>query len=666
MNSIDLMKPTSEEMSISKEWSSRFLSSDLSNLAFSFYYGGELSTDLIRNWQTNQLSTTVDDLREKHSLIISEPENGLEIQFILTEYANYPAFEWVVYFENKGNYKTPIISDIQSANLTLFTGKNSPCILHHAEGSRARITDFQPKKDILVPGEEKKFAPYGGRSSDGVLPFFNLEKPNRTGIITGVGWTGQWQASFNCQNSGNINFSAGMEVTKLTLFPGQKIRTPAILLLFYNGNRMRGQNHLRRLLRTHFTPSFNHQTVSSPISASPHAKVAFESTSSTNMIEGIKLISGANLPVDTWWVDAGWYLCQDSKAGQHNWARWVGNWTPDPNRYPNGVKPVADAAHQYGLNFLLWFEPERVMIDSQTYKDHNDWLLYTEKFPPDQQYQANDGFHLLNLANSSTLEWLKLKISSIINEVGIDIYRHDFNMYPLNYWRHNDTADQQGITEICYIMGLYSFFDHLLESHETLIIDNCASGGRRIDFEMLRRSLLLWRSDLCWDPVAQQSATYGLSFWLPLHGVGSISLDPYHFRSGMGSNFTLALDYYDDPSIWNSATQLLAEYTEVKDIFSGDFYPLTDYSTSQKSWIAWQFDRPDLGVGVIQAFRRQENNSNLRKFTLQGLQSDIQYKVFNFDTGLQLKACGYVLMEDGLELNIDNCPGSVTIKYSVS
>ena len=68
------MKPTSEEMSISKEWSSRFLSSDLSNLAFSFYYGGELSTDLIRNWQTNQLSTTVDDLREKHSLIISEPK----------------------------------------------------------------------------------------------------------------------------------------------------------------------------------------------------------------------------------------------------------------------------------------------------------------------------------------------------------------------------------------------------------------------------------------------------------------------------------------------------------------------------------------------------------------------------------------------------------------
>ena len=191
-----------------------------------------------------------------------------------------------------------------------------------------------------------------------------------------------------------------MVITELALFPGQKIRTPAILLLFYNGNRMRGQNHLRRLLRTHFTPSFNNQTVSPPISASPHAKVAFESTTSTNMIEGITRVSGNNLPVDTWWVDAGWYLCQDSKTGQHNWARWVGNWTPDPNRYPNGVKPVADTAHQYGLNFLLWFEPERVMIDSQTYKEHNDWLLYTENFPSDQQYQANDGFHLLNLANS--------------------------------------------------------------------------------------------------------------------------------------------------------------------------------------------------------------------------------------------------------------------------
>jgi len=660
------MKPTPEELSISKEWSSRFFSSDLSNIAFSFFYGDELSDDLFKNWKINRSTVQLDELRQQHSLIISDLYTGLEIQFLLTEYADYPALDWVIFFENKGNCVTPVISDILSADLTFSAMNKGPFILHHAEGSRALITDFEPKSDVLLIGEEKRFAPYGGRSSDGVLPFFNLETPDDVGIITGVGWTGQWEVSFSSQDNGSVNFNAGMELTQLALYPGQRIRTPAILLLFYNGNRIRGHNYLRRLLVTHFSPSFNNQTSSSPISASPHAKVAFESTTSTNMIEGIKQISDNNLPVDTWWVDAGWYLCLDSETGQHNWAKWVGNWMADPDRYPNGMKPVADAAHQSGLNFLLWFEPERVMIGSQTYEDHPNWLLYPDKFPSDQQYQANDGFHLLNLANSDVLEWLKSKVSSMIADVGIDVYRHDFNMYPLNYWRQNDAENQQGMTEILYIMGLYDYYDSLLDDHNHLIIDNCASGGRRIDFEMLRRSLLLWRSDLCWDPIAQQCATYGLSFWVPLHGVGSISLDPYHFRSGMGSNFSLALDYYDDPSIWNSATELLSEYIEIKHIFSGDFYPLTDYSTSQKVWIAWQFDRPDLGEGLIQAFRRQENNSSINKFKLQGLQTDLQYQLINFDTKSRLKTCGYVLMEDGLELDIENCPGSITIKYTVS
>jgi len=249
----------------------------------------------------------------------------------------------------------------------------------------------------------------------------------------------------------------------------------------------------------------------------------------------------------------------------------VGNWIEDPDRYPDGMKPVADAAHDRGFKFLLWFEPERVMPGTWMHDNHPNWILAPREFPLEQQYQAKDGYHLLNLGNPEALEWLKSKVSSMIAEIGIDIYRHDFNMHPLNYWRQYDPEQQQGLTEIRHIMGLYDFLDTLLDNHNNLVIDNCASGGRRIDFEMLRRSLVLWRSDLCWEPVAEQCTTYGLSLWIPLHGVGSISLDPYYFRSGMGSNFSLALNYYDDPSIWEPATKLLDEYIEIKDTFKGIF-----------------------------------------------------------------------------------------------
>ena len=133
--------------------------------------------------------------------------------------------------------------------------------------------------------------------------------------------------------------------------------------------------------------------------------------------------------------------------------------------------------------------------------------------------------------------------------------------------------------------------------------------------------------------------------------------------SGMGSNFSLALNYYDDPSIWEPATKLLNEYMEIKHIFRGDFYPLTPYSISQKVWIAWQFDRPDLGEGLIQVLRRLENDSTTNTFKLQGLQADIRYELINFDTKSKLEIIGHDLMEGGLELDIGNCPGSITIKY---
>ena len=76
-------------------------------------------------------------------------------------------------------------------------------------------------------------------------------------MITGVGWSGQWETSFIIQDETNVNFKAGMELVELVLHPREKIRTRAILLLFYNGNWIRGQNCLRRLLLTHFSSFFN-------------------------------------------------------------------------------------------------------------------------------------------------------------------------------------------------------------------------------------------------------------------------------------------------------------------------------------------------------------------------------------------------------------------------
>ena len=276
---------------------------------------------------------------------------------------------------------------------------------------------------------------------------------------------------------------------------------------------------------------------------------------------------------------------------------FVGNLDPDPTRFPHGLRPIADAAHEAGMKFLLWCEPERVMPDTWLYDHHPEWLLRpTDEMPPELKYQITDKFFLLDLGNPDALAWVKTKLSDMIGSQAIDCYRNDFNMYPLYYWRNAEPADRQGMREIRYVLGLYDLFDTLQQRHPQLLLDNCASGGRRIDFEMLRRALVLTRSDYLWDPIGQQCHTYGLAQWIPLTGIGAASIDVYQCRSGLGSHFALATDYYsDNADTWAGVARAMRECKSLQHLYSGDFYPLGSYSTANDTWMAWQFHRPDLG-----------------------------------------------------------------------
>ena len=130
-------------------------------------------------------------------------------------------------------------------------------------------------------------------------------------------------------------------------------------------------------------------------------------------------------------------------------------------------------------------------------------------------------------------------------------------------------------------MGLYEYFDALRREHPHPIIDSSASGGRRIDFEMLSgRSIhvLSQRPDL--GPRAAAEHDGVLSYWVPFHGVGTISRTPYDVRSGMGAVFGLAgrraepvaINVRDLPS--SAIKRQVAELRDLGDLFLGDYYPL--------------------------------------------------------------------------------------------
>jgi alpha-galactosidase len=97
--------------------------------------------------------------------------------------------------------------------------------------------------------------------------------------------------------------------------------------------------------------------------------------------------------------------------------------------------------------------------------------------------------------------------------------------------------------------------------------------------------------------------------------------------------------------------------------FYGDYYPLTAYSTARDVWIAWQLDLPEIGEGMIQAFRRENCPQESSRLILKGLEENSKYTLTNLDSSDSYMMTGKELMEIGLNVGIKQQPGSLIILY---
>jgi alpha-galactosidase len=158
---------------------------------------------------------------------------------------------------------------------------------------------------------------------------------------------------------------------------------------------------------------------------------------------------------------------------------------------------------------------------------------------------------------------------------------------------------------------------------------------------------------------------YALSYWLPYQGLGSDSDDIYTFRSGMGEAAVYFFPQFGNPgdASWAIGAHEIEQFKSVRDFYLGDFYPLTAYSTNTTDWLAYQFDRPDLAGGVVQAFRREASKTNFKSLQLSGLDPNATYVITNFDTPETITISGATLMSQGLPVTISTQPGAGVFVY---
>ena len=637
---------TPQEMARRDTW----VNSNLEHqMPFSFSYGNLKSAEILPAWDRKENTEKLDEVRTRRTITWTDSKTSLVLRFVAISYADFPTIEWTLYFKNCGAHETPILSDILPLELKLVRGDKTEFILHHHAGSNATMDDYRPYEKLLKPKTALRMATSGGRGSDACWPYFNVDWGSE-GTIVVVGWPGQWGATFSRDEGRGLQITAGQEQTHFKLLPGEEVRSPLIVLQFWQGDWIKAQNVWRRWMVAHNIPRLNGKLPPSHMpGGSSNQMNEMQNANEENQKQFIDGYVDNGIPISFWWMDAGWYPFKD---GWWN----TGTWEPDLKRFPSGLRAVTDHAHKRGVNALLWFEPERVQPGTWLYLNHPEWLLGKEN---DQK--------LLDLGNEAARNWVVEHIDKVMREQGIDIYRQDFNMPPLAYWRANDAPDRQGITEIKHITGYLAFWDELRRRHPNLLIDTCASGGRRNDLETLRRSVPLHKSDMEYPNLtSKQTQFYGLAFWEPYFGAPvypADRVDVYGFRSGIAMLTGLGYDSRRKDLDFALLRKLVAQRTEIVFNYFGDYYPLTPWSAGQDVWIAWQFHRPEEGKGVVQAFRRPESYYESARFKLHGLESNIRYSITNFDSPGTIEATGKELLENGLLISIPQKPGAVIFTY---
>ncbi len=613
---------------------------------FAFEYGGKPVRQQLAEWRVERSQRALDEHRTAFTTTWTDPVSRIEVRLEAVAYRDFPTVEWTVKLRHGGTGPSPLIAGLQGLDEVVGQPAEGGWTVRHHVGSVCEQRDFQPLAARPTADQPLHLASAGGRPTDGYLPYFNLARADG-GVLLAIGWPGQWAAEFAAAPGHALRVTAGQEQTRFVLRPGETVRSPLLVLQWYQGSPAHAQNVWRRWMVAHNVPR-----VAGQLPPLHHA--ACSSHQYAEMIQAdeacqtlfIDRYLGEGLKLDYWWMDAGWY---PNRTGWPN----TGTWEVDATRFPRGLRAITDHGHAQGVGSIVWFEPERVTPGTWLWEQHPEWLLRHEGAS-----QA-----LLNLGDPAARAWLTDHVDRLLTEQGIDLYRQDFNIAPLRFWRDNDAPDRQGLTEQRYVTGYLAYWDELLRRHPRLRIDSCASGGRRNDLETLRRAVPLLRSDYIFEPIGQQCHTLGLAPWVPYFGTGVRHTDAYTARSAYNPAINTCWDLRPADGDYAGMRARVAEWRRLEPYWLGDFYDLLPYSREDHVWAAWQYHEPGRDAGAVQVFRRAESAYETARLRLQGLDPVARYRLTDVDGGERRELSGRELSEPGWLVRLAERPGSAMLFY---
>ncbi|SPF00406.1 alpha-galactosidase [Streptomyces sp. MA5143a] len=458
-----------------------------------------------------------------------------------------------------------------------------------------------------------------------------------------LGWSGSWRIAVAQLPDARVQITGGAgydESGLLRLEAGETFTTPVFAALWSDGGHGGASRAWHAYQRAYVIPDADQDR--------PVLFNSWEATEFDISEEQQRALAerAAAIGVELFVVDDGWFGARTSdRAG-------LGDWTPNPDRFPEGLKPLADQVHALGMQFGIWVEPEMVNPDSELYRAHPDWA----QFQPGRKRTELRNQLVLNLARPDVQEYLWEKLDTLLSSAPIDYVKWDFNRCFTDAGWPGEEYPQKLWVE--HVHAYYALLDRLRAAHPGVAFESCSGGGGRIDLGVMSRTDQVWTSDNT-DPLDRLAIQHGFSHIHPARVMaawvtdspnnqlnGRVSSLRFRFVSSMAG----VLGVGGDLTRWSDeelaeAREWVELYKEIKPVVQrGDLYRLRPPSGGLS---AVQYVHGD-EVVVLACLQAQHYGEPLPPLRLRGLDPAATYECR--ETGELHR--GAVLLHHGLRTGL--------------
>ncbi len=400
----------------------------------------------------------------------------------------------------------------------------------------------------LVKAENRR-----GRTSHEAFPGTIMLTPTtneESGGCLGVhlGWSGNHRMVLERLTTGECQLQMGVLhfSREGNLPPGEILESPELFV----AQSDQGLNDMSQKFHTYIR--HNILNFPDPDKPRPVTVNTWEALYFDHNLSRLKALAdaAADVGAERYVLDDGWF------KGRNDDTTSLGDWYPDEQKYPDGLHPIVDyVIDEKGMEFGLWVEPEMVNPDSDLYREHPDWVLQLDPYPR----MTGRNQLVLDLTNSQVQDYLFARLGNLLSEYRITYLKWDMNRdLVLPGDRSGNAAVHRQTTE------LYRLIDRIRSGFPDVEIESCASGGGRIDFEILKRTHRFWTSDSN-DAVERTRIQTGFSYFFPPEVMGSHVGPAWCHTSGRGfhPNFRALVAGYGHMGLELDLTKIDASDTAI-------------------------------------------------------------------------------------------------------